>query len=434
MPDANGRYWGLVFLSQAQLAFSPYSQTWMNITTPSPDVMIAPFQVTYYKGNLYCVDNNLGLRKFNFTEGSLLQVINASIRAGAVTTLNFRLVVGNLIEDNVEVPYRLRWSNLDDPATFDPLAYLDLPNQETILSLLPLPASNACAVWTARSVYLLVPTGDPVTPFALRLIMNNVQLIHQRSVALIDNNEFSGHVFATRQGVFVFTGNEAVLLSADIQRLWNEWVKDAVVVEVFNNFQDEEIIVADRIRKEALVYQWRYRQWYRRDWDVIGLTYVHRNKPPLLPEAYGVRVRSDGLVVDIGKLAGIARWETSPVFRVESPVLELEPAFTRKLLRSLAVKLVSHSDPTAPLNGVLRIKVFYDDNFLSISHPQYFAFCPFFLLTRELSELLQSPQGFGEEWQFLLKSRYYRIVVEAEGVTDNLRLHTIQLLFSAAEP
>lgn len=253
-------------------------------------------------------------------------LINGSPGARTIGVLGHRLVVGDVVGAN---SWTLRWSGLDNAEVWDPLFTLELPQYDTILRLLPL--GNILVVVTYTRLYGLSYTGNPVTPFAVQFLSQlPSKLSEHESVISIGLHDVRMLVYATPEGVFAFSGNESVMLSANIYNHYRETYE----------FYGPPRLAYDPTNSEVWVYwnniiyayQVLFRSWYSRDIPSsnnaitsIGLhnTYGHPQMYPLFV-TFDTNTRN----VNTFKLRSAwdtdqRRWGSSFDTEIVLPVIEL---------------------------------------------------------------------------------------------------------------
>jgi hypothetical protein len=194
-------------------------------------------------------------------------LISGSPKAETIGTLGFRLVVGNTVNTSGGAVYRIHWSGLNNPDTWDSLQTIDLPLYDTIIRFLPF-AENILVV-TQNRFYILSYTGNPQTPFAVSLATTlPAQIKDKRQVQSIMLHDVSMVVYAIDSGLYAFSGNESMLLSQNIDKTFRNTAVNADRLIIAYNPIDAEIYCIPHgtsFADHCLVYQVLFRTWYRRD-------------------------------------------------------------------------------------------------------------------------------------------------------------------------
>jgi len=273
--------------------------------------------------------------------------------AKAIGALGFRLVLGNIKtykwdEENgewildAEYPNRIMWSGLDNPAFWDTTAYFDLFDQDTIVALYPL--GDTLAIYTLSDVYIMQQTGDVVAPFSITKVLDNPELLHPNAILDISAHEFRGHILLTWTGVWVFTGGETQLLSTNIRNIWKDFVKAGRYIRAYYDPVNEEIIIADHYNAQALVYQLRWRTWYKRDFDLhaFGSTGYPRGWETaeqdysLVLKCIGVKqeIKPNEIILHFYEYGGVKRDTQPATAELITPIQEVVPPSQQAILHA----------------------------------------------------------------------------------------------------
>lgn len=422
--DKNDRHWVFVWNSLWQIAFSPYSHKWFNITIPDIAYGITDIpQAVSFMDKLYVIDRTAGLWSFNWIEGSFLTPVDKEVKGQTLMKIGNRLLAGNLILWDTEVPHAIRWSELGQPNVWDSMAYMELPDDEYILRMFPLShGNNVGAIYTRSSIYIVSYTGDAVTPFALQKVASSVYIQNPRAVAVVSTNEFYGHAYACPNGAFLFTGNEAVLISENIRPLWREFYENASRIEVFYNPIEEEIIFGDYGNKIALVYQLRFRCWYKRSWTVVGAGLVSSKEYPYKPIFVGVKEKMNFRNFTLAYVGGMTDSDSEFSGYIETPVIMLGGSHIIQVTKLLLwifsrAKIFEES-------GVFIVTIASSNNFWSIASSDYLHKTDVQSTTIQIpvSQLMRKTFLSSDEINVDLTGRYFRLRVSVSGIRNPINI------------
>jgi len=235
-----------------------------NVLTRVPDITF--FQNKFYMavphatyGGVYSLDP--------YAASPVWTLISGSPKAETIGTLGFRLVVGNTANTSGGAVYRIHWSGLNNPDTWDTLQNIDLPLYDTIIRFLPF--GEQILVVTQNRFYILAYTGNPQTPFTVALATTlPAQIKDKRQVQSVMLHDVSMVIYAIDSGLYAFSGNESVLLSQNIDKTFRYTMINADNVILAYNPTDAEIYCIPfgaGFDDHCLVYQVLFRTWYRRD-------------------------------------------------------------------------------------------------------------------------------------------------------------------------
>lgn len=423
--DNNNRFWMFVWNSMKQYAFSPYSHRWFDITIPDATLGILEVPQAAPMGDkLYVVDKNTGLWSYSWIEGSLLSEVNRNVKAQTLMYIGYRLLAGNLVLWDTEVPNAIRWSNLGDPLTWDDLAYMELPDNEKIFRMLPLShGNNVGAIYTQNSIYIVSYTGNDVTPFAIQKIASSVFIHNPRAVAVVSSNEFYGHAYASPQGAFLFTGNEAILISETIRPLWREFFDKATKIEVFYNPVREEIYFADYGQKLALVYQLRFRSWYKRSWNLVGIGLVSEKNAPYKPLLRGVKEFMNYRNFTVMYPQGYRDYDSEFYGYIETPVMILGSNIVGQITKLLL--WIFSRGTFAEISGTVKITFATSNNFFAIASQNYLQYQDVVKTTviqAPISQLLRRTFLATDEINLDISGKYFRMKIEVFGLSEMLNI------------
>jgi hypothetical protein len=239
---------------------TPTQSSMPAITDHAPDVV-------YLNGKLYTVLSD-GVYELDPSAASpSFERIAGSPGGKAIGVLGFRLLVGNIVGGTGwdEVSYRIAWSGMNAPRTWDIAQTIDVPNYDPILRFLPF--GDVFLVITPHRFYTLSWTGSAVTPFAITFaahipsaITNPLQI---QSVFLHDVKMV---VYALHDGIYTFSGQESILLNANIFNAYREMVSQHGVPLIGYDPESAEVWAYWLSANRAFVYQILFRSWYSRDY------------------------------------------------------------------------------------------------------------------------------------------------------------------------
>lgn len=347
--------------------------------------------------------------------------------AACLGSLGYRLIAANIFEydwDSNEnkwvrighYPNRIQWSGLDQPAFWDVTAYFDLFEHEEITRLLPL--ADALVVYTNNDVYVLQQTGDVVAPFAISKVLSNPGILHPSAVLDVSSQEFKGHILITWTGVWVFTGGETQLLSANIRNIWKKFVEAGQYIRPYYDPVNEEIIIANHKEERAVVFQLRWRTWYERDFALDGWGYVTYPLDPanrdfsLVSRCVGAKVTplENGNRVLFFKIDGVLRDNQPAEAELITPIQEFVPPSQQAILHAGTAYWTAEA--AAPGKMTYTVEAANHWNDIAANQPTV------------QSHQLEAPVGASMPLVTMyLRGRAFRWKMKFTGLTKPLKLH-----------
>jgi hypothetical protein len=259
-----------VFYRTAIFMFNPETTSLVEVTPTRslmPEITDHAPDVVYLNGKLYTVLSD-GVYELDPSATSpSFERIEGSPGGKAIGVLGFRLVVGNIVGGTGwdEVSYRIAWSGMNAPQTWDIAQTIDVPTYDPIIRFLPF--GDVLLVITPHRFYTLSWTGSVVTPFAITfaahipsVITNPLQI---QSVFLHDVKMV---VYALHDGIYTFSGQESILLNANIFNAYREMVSQYGVPLLGYDPESAELWLYWLNADKAFVYQILFRSWYSRDY------------------------------------------------------------------------------------------------------------------------------------------------------------------------
>jgi len=405
-----------------------YSKYWVTPADWTGDVLQTVPDITFFQDKFYMAVPHAtygGVFYLDpYSTAPIWTRINGAPPAETIGTLGFRLVVGNTKNATGGAYYRIQWSGLNNPTSWDSLQTLDLPIHDEIIRFLPF--GEHLLIVTKNRFFVLAYTGNALTPFGVQLATTLPSALKdKRQIASVALHDVNMIVYALDNGLYAFSGNESVLLSQNIDKTFKRTMSACYSMLVGYNPTDAEIFCVpfgtDFI-DHVLVYQVLYRAWYRRDrpilpngshFSIINYSWDDKLAVPMFagydPSTYTLHVYKFRMPYDDAQTRGNQTF--SGEFHI--PVSEIGPPGAQKTTVSTLLWWTTQGDPNA-IFGTWEVYLAVSHSLPQLTNPSKFSYT----LVAALDV-----NGLAEEKGIYYTGRYIRGKIVATGLTTRVVFH-----------
>jgi len=412
-----------IFFKNAIYMFNPQNNSVTDVTPSGMPTLSEAPDVVYMLNKFYTVLPD-GVYWLDIGDTTPVWTkINGSPGGKAIGVLGFRLVVGNITGGTGwdVVPYRIAWSGLNAPETWDVLQTIDLPNYDTILRLLAF--GDSLIVITPHRFYAVSYTGNPVTPFAVALVNHLPSSItNPLQVQSIFIHDVKMLTYALQEGIFSFSGQESILLNANIFNAYREAVNENGVPNIGYDPTNAELwFYWYGTTQKTFVYQVLFRSWYSRDMlDYSHMAYYNTLSDPQIFPLF-VRV-PDNTTIEFWKLRSSSsvdqrRGVNAFAGEIITPIIELGAVGGLKTLVSTLHWWTTFGSPTQ-ITGNFRINLVVSNSLPILTNNITWQEVAVLPVLGEMEEIGVSRTG-----------RYVRAKIVADGLTTRVIWHGFSLFW-----